>query len=98
MVTTVEAFRLKPEATKTLASIICSRTSLRASMRALAFCAIVLLASIGSAAGQPPGPYVTGHIGATGGDGGGATGGDGGGALITGVAAGYMARRRLAFE
>ena len=36
------------------------------------------------------GPYVTGHVGAT--------GGDGGGALITGAAAGYMSPRRLAFE
>ena len=59
-------------------------------MRALAACAIVLLASIGSAAAQSPGPYVTGHVGAT--------GGDGGGALITGAAAGYMSPRRLAFE
>jgi hypothetical protein len=59
-------------------------------MRALASCAIVLLASVGSAAAQSPGPYVTGHVGAT--------GGDGGGALITGVAAGYMSPRRLAFE
>ena len=59
-------------------------------MRALAACAIVLLANIGSAAAQSPGPYVTGHVGAT--------GGDGGGALITGAAAGYMSPRRLAFE
>ena len=59
-------------------------------MRALASCAIVLLASVGSAAAQSPGPYVTGHVGAT--------GGDGGGALITGAAAGYMSPRRLAFE
>ena len=82
MPATVAAFRLKPEATKTLASIICSSISLGDSMRALAYCAIVLLASIGSAAAQPPGPYVTGHVGAT--------GGDGGGAVITGAAAGYM--------
>jgi hypothetical protein len=59
-------------------------------MRALASCAIVLLASAGSAAAQPAGPYVTGHVGAT--------GGDGGSALITGAAAGYMSPRRLAFE
>ena len=59
-------------------------------MRALAACAIVLLASIGPAAAQSTGPYVTGHVGAT--------GGDGGGALITGAAAGYMSPRRLAFE
>ena len=59
-------------------------------MRVLAACAIVLLASAGSAAAQSPGPYVTGHVGAT--------GGDGGGALITGAAAGYMSPRRLAFE
>ena len=59
-------------------------------MRVLAACAIVLLASVGSAAAQSPGPYVTGHVGAT--------GGDGGGALITGAAAGYMSPRRLAFE
>lgn len=59
-------------------------------MRALASCAIVLLTSVGSAAAQSPGPYVTGHVGAT--------GGDGGGALITGAAAGYMSPRRLAFE
>jgi hypothetical protein len=59
-------------------------------MRALAVCAIVLLVGIGPAAAQSPGPYVTGHVGAT--------GGDGGGALITGAAAGYMSPRRLAFE
>ena len=59
-------------------------------MRALANWTIVLLASIGSAAAQPAGPYVTGHAGAT--------GGDGGGALITGGSAGYMSPRRLAFE
>ncbi len=59
-------------------------------MRVLGACVIVLVASIGSAAAQPAGPYVTGHVGAT--------GGDGGGALITGAAAGYMSPRRLAFE
>lgn len=59
-------------------------------MRLLAISAIVLLAAIGPAAAQPTGPYVTGHVGAT--------GGDGGGALITGAAAGYMSPRRLAFE
>ncbi len=80
----------KPEATKTMASIICSINFPGESMRALASCAIVLFASVGSAAAQSAGPYLTGHVGAT--------GGDGGGALITGFAAGYMSPRRLAFE
>ena len=73
-----------------MASIIHSINFPGESMRALASCAIVLLTSVGSAAAQSPGPYVTGHVGAT--------GGDGGGALITGAAAGYMSPRRLAFE
>jgi hypothetical protein len=59
-------------------------------MRLPVISVIVLLAGIGPAAAQSAGPYVTGHVGAT--------GGDGGGALITGAAAGYMSPRRLGFE
>jgi hypothetical protein len=59
-------------------------------MRVFAAFVIVLLAGIGPAAAQSAGPYVTGHAGAT--------GGDGGGALITGAAAGYMSPHRLGFE
>ena len=59
-------------------------------MRLLASSAIALLVGIAPAAAQSAGPYVTGHVGMT--------GGDGGGALITGAAAGYMSPHRLAFE
>jgi hypothetical protein len=49
-----------------------------------------LLTGVGTAAAQPAGPYLTGQIGTS--------AGDGGAALITGGAVGYMSPKRLAFE
>ena len=51
---------------------------------------LLLIIGGGTAAAQPTGPYLTGHIGTS--------AGDGGAALITGAAVGYMSPRRLAFE
>ena len=59
-------------------------------MKSLAAAALLLLAGIGPASAQSPGPYLSGHVGAT--------AGDGGAALMTGLAVGYMSPRRLAFE
>jgi hypothetical protein len=53
-------------------------------------CALLLLTGVGTAAAQPTGPYLTGQIGAS--------AGDGGATLITGGAVGYMSPKRLAFE
>jgi hypothetical protein len=59
-------------------------------MKTAAAWAIALFAGIGTAAAQPAGPYVAGHAGTS--------GGDGGGAIVAGAAVGYMSPRRLAFE
>ena len=59
-------------------------------MRTFAASFLLLLIGMGSATAQPAGPYVSGHVGAS--------GGDGGGALIAGAAVGYMSPHRLAFE
>ena len=59
-------------------------------MRIATACAVLLLTAVGTAAAQPPGPYLTGHIGTS--------AGDGGAALLTGAAVGYMSPKRLAFE
>ena len=59
-------------------------------MRIAIACALLLLTGVGTAAAQPAGPYLTGQIGTS--------AGDGGAALITGGAVGYMSPKRLAFE
>jgi hypothetical protein len=59
-------------------------------VKVLVASALLLLAGIGTAAAQPPGPYLSGHVGLT--------AGDGGAALMTGASVGYMSPRRLAFE
>ena len=59
-------------------------------MRFLTACALLLLSGVGTAAAQPAGPYLTGHLGTS--------AGDGGAALMTGAAVGYMSPKRLAFE
>ena len=59
-------------------------------MRTLTAWVVFLLTGIGTAAAQPAGPYLTGQIGTS--------AGDGGAALITGAAVGYMSPKRLAFE
>jgi hypothetical protein len=51
---------------------------------------LLLLTGIATAAAQPAGPYLTGQIGTS--------AGDGGAALMMGVAVGYMSPKRLAFE
>ena len=51
---------------------------------------ILLFTGIGTAVAQPAGPYLTGQVGTS--------AGDGGAALMTGVAVGYMSPKRLAFE
>jgi hypothetical protein len=59
-------------------------------VRIVTACVLLLLTGIGTAAAQPAGPYLTGQIGTS--------AGDGGAALMTGVAVGYMSPKRLAFE
>ena len=59
-------------------------------MKILAASTLLLLIGIGTAAAQPAGPYVAGHVGTS--------AGDGGAALMTGAAVGYMSPKRLAFE
>ena len=59
-------------------------------VRILTVCVLLLLTGIATAAAQPAGPYLTGQIGTS--------AGDGGAALMTGVAVGYMSPKRLAFE
>jgi hypothetical protein len=59
-------------------------------VRFLTACALLLLGVPGTAAAQPSGPYLAGHIGTS--------AGDGGAELITGAAVGYMSPKRLAFE
>jgi hypothetical protein len=59
-------------------------------VRILTACVLLLLTGIGTAAAQPAGPYLTGQIGTS--------AGDGGAALMTGAAVGYMSPKRLAFE
>ena len=59
-------------------------------MKILAASTLLLLIGIGTAAAQPAGPYVAGHVGPS--------AGDGGAALMTGAAVGYMSPKRLAFE
>jgi hypothetical protein len=59
-------------------------------VRILTACVLFLLTGIGTAAAQPAGPYLTGQIGTS--------AGDGGAALMTGGAIGYMSPKRLAFE
>ena len=59
-------------------------------VRILTACALLLLSGVRTAAAQPAGPYLTGHVGAS--------ACDGGAALMTGMAVGYMSPKRLAFE
>ncbi len=59
-------------------------------MRIAIACALFVLTGGGTATAQPSGPYLTGHIGTS--------AGDGGAALFTGAAVGYMSPKRLAFE
>jgi len=59
-------------------------------LKILAASTLLLLIGIGTAAAQPAGPYVAGHVGTS--------AGDGGAALMTGAAVGYMSPKRLAFE
>jgi hypothetical protein len=59
-------------------------------VRIVTACALLLLTGMGTAAAQPTGPYLTGHLGTS--------AGDGGAALLTGAAVGYMSPKRLAFE
>lgn len=59
-------------------------------MRIAITCALLLLTGVGNATAQPTGPYLTGHLGMS--------AGDGGAALLTGAAVGYMSPKRLAFE
>ena len=59
-------------------------------MKILAASTLLLLIGIGTAAAQPAGPYVAGHVGTS--------AGDGGAALMTSAAVGYMSPKRLAFE
>lgn len=59
-------------------------------MRILTACLLLLFTGIGTAVAQPAGPYLTGQVGTS--------AGDGGAALLTGVAVGYMLPKRLAFE
>lgn len=59
-------------------------------VRILRACALLLLCGVGTAAAQPAGPYLSGQIGTS--------AGDGGAALMTGAAVGYMSPKRLAFE
>ena len=59
-------------------------------MRILIASALLLFTGIRTAAAQPAGPYVTGQVGLS--------AGDGGAALVTGAAVGYMSPKRLAFE
>ena len=66
------------------------RSSPGGPVRILTACVLLLLTGIGTAAAQPAGPYLTGQVGTS--------AGDGGAALLTGVAIGYMSPKRLAFE